>query len=107
MDLLEILSKYGEQRTTKKGDKVLFFAEDLGLICGYSGASAKTAVKNRFPKTYYWEKVWNPKVKIKTPRVLVDTEQAIEFIKSSKKKQAKEIAKELEEVRVGEQGDII
>ena len=45
MTLLEILQKHGEQRTAKKNGKLLFFADDLGLLCGYSGATAKTAVK--------------------------------------------------------------
>ena len=95
MTLLEILQKHGEQRTAKKNGKLLFFADDLGLLCGYSGANAKTAVKNRFPKKYYWEKVFNPHAGFEQVRVLVDTEQAIEFIKTSKKQQAVNISNEL------------
>lgn len=95
--LKTILSKFGKIRTAEKNNIKFFFADDLGYLCGYNIERTKFKVKKKFFNEYFRFRVYNTVIQEWEMRMLLNTEQAIEFIKSSSKTKAQKIIKALEE----------
>ena len=111
--LREFLTRHGVRSAILEDGETGFFAKDIGLVCGYSGSCAKTCVKNFFPdencvdtkRRYYTQSVPNPKRGgYPNLRVMVNCEQAVEFINHSKKEKARMLALEIKALFESEKG---